>query len=56
MLIMDLRANGGGYLPEAESLTGLFIDRGPVVQLRDTTGRVSRWTMILIRRFSTAAR
>jgi carboxyl-terminal processing protease len=40
VLIMDLRANGGGYLPEAESLTGLFIDRGPVVQLRDTTGRI----------------
>jgi carboxyl-terminal processing protease len=37
---MDLRANGGGYLPEAESLTGLFIDRGPVVQLRDTTGHI----------------
>jgi carboxyl-terminal processing protease len=40
VLIMDLRAHGGGYLPEAESLTGLFIDRGPVVQLRDTTGRI----------------
>jgi carboxyl-terminal processing protease len=40
VLIMDLRADGGGYLPEAESLTGLFIDRGPVVQLRDTTGRI----------------
>ncbi len=40
VLIMDLRANGGGYLPEAESLVGLFIERGPVVQLRDTTGRV----------------
>jgi carboxyl-terminal processing protease len=40
VLIMDLRANGGGYLPEAESLTGLFIDRGPVVQLRDTTGHI----------------
>src|SRR5271167_701974 len=39
-LIMDLRANGGGYLPEAESLTGLFIDRGPVVQLRDTSGHI----------------
>jgi carboxyl-terminal processing protease len=39
-VIMDLRANGGGYLPEAESLTGLFIDRGPVVQLRDTTGHI----------------
>jgi carboxyl-terminal processing protease len=40
VLIMDLRANGGGYLPEAESLTGLFIDKGPVVQLRDTTGHI----------------
>ena len=40
VLIMDLRANGGVYLPEAESLTGLFIDQGPVVQLRDTTGRI----------------
>ncbi len=39
-IIMDLRANGGGYLPEAESLTGLFIDRGPVVQLRDTAGHI----------------
>jgi carboxyl-terminal processing protease len=41
-LIMDLRSNGGGYLPEAESLTGLFIDRGPVVQLRDTTGHIEQ--------------
>jgi carboxyl-terminal processing protease len=40
VIIMDLRANGGGYLPEAESLTGLFIDRGPVVQLRDTAGHI----------------
>jgi carboxyl-terminal processing protease len=40
VIVMDLRANGGGYLPEAESLVGLFIDRGPVVQLRDTTGRI----------------
>jgi len=40
VIIMDLRANGGGFLPEAESLTGLFIDRGPVVQLRDTTGHI----------------
>src|ERR1700691_199329 len=42
-LIMDLRANGGGYLPEAESLTGLFTDRGgPVVQLRDYTGHIEQ--------------
>jgi carboxyl-terminal processing protease len=39
-LVMDLRGNGGGHLSEATSLTGLFIDNGPVVQLRDTSGRV----------------
>ncbi len=32
-LILDLRGNGGGYLNEAVSLTGLFIDQGPVVQV-----------------------
>ena len=32
-LIIDLRGNGGGYLNEAISLTGLFIDKGPVVQI-----------------------
>src|ERR1700722_10277229 len=39
-LVLDLRNDGGGYLPEATALTGLFIDHGPVVQLRDTTGRL----------------
>jgi carboxyl-terminal processing protease len=39
-LIMDLRGNGGGHLSEATELTGLFIDTGPIVQLRDTSGRV----------------
>jgi carboxyl-terminal processing protease len=39
-LVMDLRDDGGGYLPEATALTGLFIDKGPVVQLKDTTGRL----------------
>ena len=39
-LVLDLRGDGGGYLPEATALTGLFIDKGPVVQLRDTTGRL----------------
>lgn len=39
-LIIDLRANGGGSLTEATELTGLFIDQGPVVQVRDTQGRV----------------
>ena len=39
-LILDLRGDGGGFLPEATALTGLFIDKGPVVQLKDYTGRV----------------
>jgi carboxyl-terminal processing protease len=39
-LVLDLRGDGGGYLPEATALTGLFIDHGPVVQLKDTTGRL----------------
>jgi len=39
-LVLDLRNDGGGYLPEATALTGLFIDHGPVVQLRDTSGRL----------------
>ena len=39
-LVLDLRGDGGGYLPEATGLTGLFIDKGPVVQLKDTTGRI----------------
>jgi carboxyl-terminal processing protease len=39
-LIIDLRDNGGGSLAEATQLAGLFIDRGPVVQVRDAQGRV----------------
>ncbi len=39
-LIIDLRSNGGGSLSEALELTGLFIDRGPVVQTKDASGRV----------------
>lgn len=38
-LIIDLRGNGGGFLNEAVDLTGLFIDKGPVVQVRNSTGR-----------------
>ncbi|MCK7593931.1 carboxy terminal-processing peptidase [Pseudomarimonas salicorniae] len=34
-LVIDLRNNGGGSLTEAIELTGLFIDRGPVVQVRN---------------------
>jgi carboxyl-terminal processing protease len=39
-IMMDLRSNGGGSLVEAIDLTGLFIDRGPVVQVRDLKGRI----------------
>ncbi len=39
-LIIDLRHNGGGSLNEAVSLTGLFIHDGPVVQTRDSSGKV----------------
>ncbi|WP_445947014.1 carboxy terminal-processing peptidase, partial [Shewanella sp.] len=41
-VVVDLRGNGGGALTEATLLTGLFIDKGPVVQIRDANGRVSQ--------------
>ena len=41
-VIIDLRGNGGGALTEAVLLTGLFIDMGPVVQVRDANGKVSQ--------------
>ena len=39
-IIVDLRGNGGGSLREATLLTGLFIDKGPVVQVRDGANRI----------------
>ena len=39
-LVLDLRMNGGGSLPEAIDLTGLFIDLGPVVQVKNPTGEI----------------
>lgn len=39
-VVVDLRNDGGGSLAEADSLTGLFIDKGPVVQVRDAKGQV----------------
>lgn len=39
-IVIDLRGNGGGSLKEAEDLTGLFIPKGPVVQIRDSKGSV----------------
>ena len=40
-VVLDLRGNGGGSLSEAIELTGLFIDKGPVVQVRESGGRIS---------------
>ncbi|HEX7373360.1 MAG TPA: carboxy terminal-processing peptidase, partial [Steroidobacteraceae bacterium] len=39
-LVLDLRENGGGHLSEAIGLVNLFVPKGPVVQLRETGGRV----------------
>ena len=39
-LVIDLRNNGGGSLQEAKLLTGLFIERGPTVQIRSKSNRV----------------
>ncbi len=66
-LVIDLRGNGGGHLSEATELSGLFIDDGPVVQLKDSTGRVEQlrdkdpgvaWSgplVVLVDRFSASA-
>jgi len=43
VLILDLRRNGGGSLTEAINLTGLFIDQGPVVQVKDSDDRVQHY-------------
>lgn len=42
-IIVDLRGNGGGALQEATLLSGLFFDKGPVVQIRNMTGRVEKY-------------
>ena len=42
-VVLDLRFNGGGSLTEAINLTGLFIDTGPVVQVKDFDGRVQAY-------------
>ncbi len=39
-VVIDLRNNGGGSLQEATELTGLFIDEGPTVLVRNNDGRV----------------
>jgi len=40
-IVVDLRDNGGGSLSEATQLAGLFIDQGPVVQVKDAQGSIS---------------
>ncbi len=66
-VIMDLRNNGGGQLSEAVGLTGLFIDKGPVVQLREHNGKLRVYRdedkgtvydgpmVVLVNRFSASA-
>ena len=65
-VILDLRGDGGGSLSEAISLTGLFINGGPVVQVKDADGRVhpyaddtsNAWSgplVVLISKFSASA-
>lgn len=66
-IVMDLRQNGGGSLPEAIQLTGLFIKTGPVVQVRDVKNRIEQdddddpeiaWNgplAVLVDRFSASA-
>lgn len=66
-LILDLRNNGGGALPEAINTSGLFIDKGPVVQVKDTKENIEvdddetpgkAWDgqlVVLVNRFSASA-
>lgn len=66
-VILDLRNNGGGSLQEAIELTGLFIDKGPVVQVRHINNKVEvesdnepgvKWDGpfgVIINRFSASA-
>ena len=41
-VVLDLRRNGGGSLREAIDCTGLFIDYGPVVQVKDSYGQIQK--------------
>ncbi len=42
-VVLDLRKNGGGSLTEAINLTGLFIDEGPIVQVKDADNNVQHY-------------
>lgn len=39
-IILDLRNNGGGALEDAKKMSGLFIKDGPIVQIKDHTGKI----------------
>ncbi len=66
-LILDLRNNGGGALEDARMISGLFIDKGPIVQVKASTGSVEvledkdsavefkKPVVVLINRFSASA-
>ena len=66
-LVFDLRNNGGGFLHEADSLTRLFINAGPTVQIKDSQNRITNYTtwqssrswgkplVVLVNRFSASA-
>ncbi|OEU76810.1 MAG: tail-specific protease [Desulfuromonadales bacterium C00003093] len=66
-LVLDLRNNGGGSLSDAVSVTGLFIETGPVVQVRNGSGRIRVMSdddraieydgpmVVLVNRFSASA-
>ena len=41
-IVLDLRSNAGGLLPQAVSVTGLFITKGVVVSVKDNSGTVQR--------------
>jgi len=67
LVVMDLRFNGGGSLPESVQTTGLFIDQGPVVQVKAPNGQIAPYNdeevgmvwsgplMVLINKFSASA-
>jgi len=40
-LVVDLRNNGGGALTDAVNIAGLFIESGPVVQVKDSSGKIA---------------
>ena len=39
-LILDIRYNGGGSLQEALDMAGIFIDAGPLVMMKEKTGKI----------------